>query len=78
MEPNKTASRVIRRFANAEHEKLLKEFAKLFAGPKISDSRICQQLGITLTEAHRLAQELRVQLGITAMQSLRDALRHRH
>jgi hypothetical protein len=74
-----SAERVARRFlANQEHQQLLHDFAKLFAGPRISDSRLCQQLGITLDEAHKLANEWRDILGITSMVSLRDALRHRH
>ena len=73
------ADRVARRYvANQAHEKLLHDFAKLFAGPRISDSRLCQQLGISLDEAHKLANEWRDILGISSMVSLRDALRHRH
>lgn len=74
------SERVARRFADEaeHHQRLLQNFAKLMAGPKISDTRMCALLGITLDKAHMLANELRDQLGITAMVSLRDALRKRH
>lgn len=72
------AERVARRFQANGHEKLLGDFAKIMTGPKISDSKLCQTLGITLNEGHALANEWRGILGISSMVRLRDALKQRH
>jgi len=69
------ADRVLRRFLARDHQVLLQDLSKLLAGPKLSDSRLCQQLGISLTEAHHLVQELRKMHGLTSMDNLRDYLR---
>lgn len=53
------------------------KLAALLAGPKKSDRAIRAELGLSQTEALSLVDELRSDLGITALVSLRDALRAR-
>lgn len=52
----------------------LPAFAKLFVA-KVSDRRICQTLGVSLTEAHGLVEQLRAIHGVSPLQNLRAVLR---
>ena len=59
-----------------EHEKLLKEFTKLFV-KGVSDRQITQQLGITLEQAHGLVEEIRKMHGVSTLVNLRKYLKGR-
>ena len=61
--------------ANSDAQKL-KEMAALLA-KGASDRRITETMGITMTEAHTLANELRKIHGLTSMDNLRKTLKHR-
>ncbi len=57
--------------------KQLQEFAQLFA-KGVSDRAITHTMGITLNQAHELANELRTLHGIGPHESLRQKLRSLH
>lgn len=64
--------------ANAEHEKLLKEFTRLFIRG-LSDRKLTQTLGITMDQAHGLVEELRRMHGVNPLVNLRKYLKeHLH
>jgi hypothetical protein len=66
--------RVAARHLANEHERLLKEFTKLFV-KGLSDRKLIQQLGITMDQAHGLVAELRRMHGVSTLVNLREYLR---
>lgn len=68
---------LVRRVAERYEKKRLEEFARLLA-QGLSDRKILESMGITLTDAHAMAQELRRLHGLSPMDNLRKTLKHMH
>ncbi len=61
---------------NVEHEKQLKQLSDLLV-KGLSDRKITQTMGIDMTKAHALVEELRKMHGLSTLDNLRKYLKTR-